>query len=220
MTTEENLKPLTEENIHYITRKNGVKMLVRNNRDRFFYPEEWGRFYDGLTYERQKITFNFLINTGARINEARNVRVSDVDLDRKRIVLRVTKVKAKKGEKHSRPRIIPISSPFAKYLGKYIRDNKLNPTDTFGLLSTPASNLAMNKALQKANISDWYMFSIHNIRKTFEVWLMAMSIDSLKIIAHVGHSLATAAGNYISPDVFSFDEKRQMRIVLGDLYQR
>jgi len=191
-------------------RKNGKPYTVRNNRDRFFYPEEWGKFYDALK-PMQKYTFNFLINTGARINEVRNVLPQDIDLERKRIVLRITKVKAKKKEKSPRPRIIPISSQFVKFLKK-------NPNGK--ILSTPAANIAMKKALQRAGIKDWKMFSIHNIRKTLETWLMACDVDGLKICAHIGHSMAVAAGSYISADVFSWEEKSKIRMIIGDLYQR
>ena len=184
---------------------------VRHNRDRFFFPDEWMKFFDKLK-RTQKYTFQFLINTGARINEARHVENYDMDLDRKRIVLRVTKVKAKKKEKHSRPRNIPISSQFAKYLKKNRDSNKV--------LSTPAANIAMKKALREAGIKDWKMFSIHNIRKTLETWLMAMGIDGLAITSHMGHSVATAAGHYVSPDVFSWEEKSKIRMIIGDLYQR
>jgi len=58
--------------VKQIIRKDGMKYTVRNNRDRFFYPNEWMKFYDKLK-NNQKMTFDFLINTGARINEARNV---------------------------------------------------------------------------------------------------------------------------------------------------
>jgi len=189
--------------------KSGKDYTIRSNRDRFFYPEEWEKFFDVLK-PMQKFTFNFLINTGARINEARNVQPFDIDLERKRIVLRITKVKAKKKEKNPRPRIIPISTQFAKYL-----KNKSGK-----ILSTPAANIALKKALIKSGVKDWKMFSIHNIRKTLETWLMALDIDGLKITAHMGHSLVTAAGHYISPDVFSWEEKSKMRMIIGDLYQR
>ena len=53
-------------------RKDGLKYSVRNNRDRFFYPNEWMNFYDKLK-NNQKMTFDFLINTGSRINEARHI---------------------------------------------------------------------------------------------------------------------------------------------------
>jgi len=199
-----------QEEFKIIKTKNGKDYTVRHNRDRFFFPDEWMKFYDKLK-PMQKYTFNFLINTGARINEARNVKPFDIDLERKRIVLRITKVKAKKGEKHPRPRNIPISSQFAKFLKKKM-DNKI--------LSTPAANIGMKKALQKAGIKDWKMFSIHNIRKTLETWLMALSVDGLKIVSHMGHSMSTAAGHYVSPDVFSWEEKSKMRMIIGDLYQR
>lgn len=203
------------ENISTITRKDGTNYSVRSNRDRFFFPTEWIKFYDGLKHF-QKHTFNCLISTGARINELRNVMPSDIDLDNKRIILRVTKVKAKKGEKNPRPRIIPVSSQFAKYLKKYIKDN---PQDYLGILSTPAANICLKNTLQRVGITDYYMFSVHNIRKTFETWLVALDINALKITAHMGHSLGVAAQHYVSSDVFSFDEKKTMRLILGDLYQ-
>ena len=207
------------ENINIITRKNGMTYSVRTNRDRFFYPGEWGMFYDKLN-KKQTFTFNFLINTGARINEARNVRVEDIDLERNRMILRVTKIKAKKGEKHPRPRTIPMSSQFSKYLKKYIRNKNLKGSDYLGILSTPAANIGMKKALERAGIKDYYMFSVHNVRKTLETWLMALGIDGLRITAHIGHSMAVAAGNYISADVLSWEEKKQIRMFIGDLYER
>ena len=208
-------KPYLKEGI----RTNGYKYSVRSNRDKFFFPGEWIKFFEALK-DTQKPTFHFLINTGARINEARHVKVEDIDLINRRLVLRVTKVKSKKGEKNPRPRIIPISTGFAKWLKAYITRYSLSPQETLGFLSTPAAHLAMKKASEKAGISEWYMFSVHNVRKTFENWLMALDIDGLKITAHVGHSLAVAAGHYISADVFGLQERKDIRLILGDLYER
>lgn len=201
------------------TLKDGRVYTVRSNRDRFFFPGEWMMFYDKLK-AKQRFTFGFLLNTGARINEARHVRVSDIDLQRRRIVLRVTKVKAAKKEKSPRPRIIPVSSQFARKLRKHIKELNLGNDDYLGVLSTPAANIGMKKALKKAGIKDWYMFSVHNVRKTLECWLMSLGVDGLKITAHIGHSMAVAAQNYISADVFSWDEKKKMRMIIGDLYER
>ena len=207
------------QDIKSLIRKDGKKYSLRSNRDRFFFPDEWGKFFDKLK-SRQQLTFRFLISTGSRINEARNVKVSDIDLERKRIVLRITKIKARKKEKNPRPRIIPISAQFAKYLKAHIKNKKLESNDYLGILSTPAANIGMEKALAKAGIKDWEMFSVHNVRKSFETWLMALGIDGLAITAHVGHSLAVAAGSYVSPDVFSWEEKSKIRLIIGDLYQR
>ena len=207
------------QDIKSFRRKNGKLYSVRSNRDRFFYPKEWGKFYDALK-NSQKLTFDFLINTGARINEARHVKVGDIDLANKRMILRVTKVKSTKGEKNPRPRTIPFSSQFGRRLKKYIIDKKLSNDDYLKILSTPAANIGMKKALQKAGIKDWYMFSIHNIRKTLEIWLMSLGVDALPLTAHIGHDIRTAARHYVSPDIFSWEEKAQMREIIGDLYRK
>jgi integrase len=199
-----------------ITRSNGRVYTVRNNRDRFFYPGEWLKFEKQLKSMQLK-TFDCLISTGARINELRHLQKQDIDFENKRLILRVTKVKATKKEKNPRPRTIPFSTQFGRRLKGYFNGKDGNAY--LGILSTPAGNIAMKKALQLANITDWQMFSIHNIRKTFEIWLMAIGIDGLKLTAHLGHSLNVAASSYISADVFSSEEKMQIRDILGDLYQ-
>jgi len=199
-----------------ITRKNGRIYTVRSNRDRFFYPGEWLKFYNVLK-SSQINTFDCLISTGARINEIRHLKKEDVDFVNKRLILRVTKVKARKKEKNPRPRTIPFSTQFGRRLKSYFKDNTAEECSS--ILSTPAANIAMKNALQRAGIKDWYMFSIHNIRKSLETWMIAMNIDGLKITAHMGHSMGVAAGSYISADVFSPDERRQIRDIIGDLYQ-
>jgi len=203
--------------IKTITRSNGVTYTVRSNRDRFFYPKEWVAFYDNLKKMQLK-TFDCLISTGARINEIRHLKKEDVDFENKRLILRVTKIKAAKKEKTPRPRTIPFSSQFKRRLKAYFKDKGTG--EYIGILSTPAANLAMKKALKKANIRDWQMFSIHNIRKTFETWLLAIGIDGLKATAHCGHTPAVASQSYLSPDLFNYDEKVLIRQILGDLYKK
>lgn len=200
-----------------ITLSNGKPYTVRSNRDRFFFPNEWIAFKKAIRPEYFHI-FEVLINTGSRINEARNIKPSDIDFVNRRLTLRVTKVKARKGEKNPRPRIIPISTEFCKYLSKYIKQNKIAPDSFILTISTPGANQLLKRGLIRASITDWKAFSIHNIRKTFEMWLLALGIDSLKVTAHVGHSMQVAAGSYISADVLSHDEKLLIRQILGDLY--
>lgn len=190
---------------------------IREYRDRYFFPDEWVCFFDELNPDRQKPTFHFLINTGARINEARHVKVKDVDFSRKNIVFRWTKSRNKDGSR--RLRTITISSQFAKYLKKQIRKKKLGLEDDFKLLSTPAANLAMNKALKKAGIPDYKMFSVHNVRKTTEMYLGALNIPEGKIAKHMGHSEAVAQKFYVSPEIFDVEDIRIIRNkILGDLY--
>lgn len=193
------------------------KYTQREYRDRYFFPDEWKVFFDQLK-DRQKLTFTFLINTGARISETAGVVVKDVDFDRLNIVFRLTKSRNKDGSR--RIRTIPISSQFAKFLKGVIRDYNLGLEDKFPILSIPASNIAMKKALQLAQIPDWRMFSVHNVRKTTEMYLMALGVPSEKIEKHMGHSLVVAMRFYVSPDIFSFEDRSMMRDIIGDLYQR
>lgn len=200
-----------------INRSNNKKYSIRSNRERYFYPDEWMSFYDAIK-PKQKPTFNTLINLGARINEARNIKVNDIDSDRNSIVIRVTKTRNKDGS--HKVRIIPCSSQFIKYLKKVIEEYQLKPDDCLPILSTPAANIALKKTLQDIGIPDYRMVSIHNIRKTLECWLLAMDVDSLKVAKHFGHSVAVAGKYYVSPESFSYDDRQNIRIIIGDLYEK
>lgn len=200
------------------TRNNGISYSIRTNRDRFFYPNEWMKFFDSLK-DKQKITFDFLMQTGCRINEARNVKVGDIDFERLTIILRVTKVKAKKGERDPRPRTISISSQFARRLKKICI--KKNNEEYLGILSTPAANIALKNNLKRIGIKDWYMFSIHNIRKTHGNYLKALSKTSeSEICKRLGHDYNTFLKSYVSSDIFTFKDLKDMELILGDLYYR
>lgn len=206
-----------------IERRNGRKYTIRDTRGRIFFPDEWMAFYD-LLNKRQQVTFNTLINTGARIMEAQNIKISDIDFGRNNIILRVTKrviKRRKKGAPSVRNmRVLPVSTQFIKYLRKTIRIFNLKEDDYLPILSTPAANIAMKKALFKAQIKDYDMFSLHNVRKTLETWLLALEVDSLKVIKHFGHSTMIALKHYLGSDIFSYEDKSEMRKIIGDLYAK
>jgi integrase len=198
-----------------IVRTDGMKYTVRQNRHRYMFPDEWMTFYDALS-TKQKITFHFLINTGARINEVRNIQVQDIDEGRNSIIIRWTKARNEDGSR--KMRVLSVSSQFIKWIRSIVKDFDLKPTDNFPILSTPAANICMKKTLQKIGIPDWIMFSIHNVRKTLETWLISLDIDSMKISKHFGHSVQVASKFYVSPDTFNFEDKKAIREVIGDLY--
>ena len=141
---------------------------------------------------------------------------------RSRIILRHTKSKVKKGEfkfSEGRTRDLPISNAFAKCLQSYIEEKKLQPEDRFNILSKPGMGIAMKKAAVNALIENSEDFSPHTLRKTLEVWLMALGVDSMKLLAHFGHDYNTAASHYVSPDIFSWEDKKKIREIIGDLYE-
>lgn len=203
--------------IHYVKKKNGKMYSVRNDRHRFFYPAEWIKFFDNLKSEKQKNTFKLLINTGARINEVLHIKVGDIDHERNTIILRVTKVRARKGEKNPTPRTISISSQLAKSL-KALTKNL--PNDSYlPLLGKSATTQALKSHAKASGLND-REFSVHNIRKTHGNWLKALGIDMAEICSRLGHDSNTYLKSYSSPDIFNYKDLEQMRLILGDLYNR
>jgi integrase len=204
-------------------RKNGRKYSKKSDPNRFFFPKEYIKFEDSLK-PKQKHTARCLINTGARIDEMQNVKVEDFiynESGRSTINLRKTKTKARKGEFGSgKPRNIPISKQFARYLFNYIKENNLQDMDKINILSTPATKIFMKIAAQKIGLRHPEDFSAHTFRKTFEVWLMAKGVGDMSVIAHLGHDLKTAVSHYVSPDVLSWDDRKLIDKILGDLYER
>lgn len=201
-----------------ITRKDGTPYSVRNNRDRFLYPHEWMKFLDDLTKPKHKMTFEILMGTGARINECIHIKVGDVDFVRNTIILRVTKVKARKGEKNPRPRTVAVSSQLIKKIKAYTQ-GKSNE-EYLGLTSKSGASKALQTHLKAIGIKDSHMISIHNIRKTHGNYLKALGIDGAEICTRLGHDYNTFLKSYSSPDVFTYKDMEQMRLILGDLYQR
>jgi integrase len=215
MKPKSNYFSTQEARTNQITRSNGRTYTLREDKMRFFFPDEFIAFFD-LLKPRQQITFKCLINTGTRINEMRGVVKGDVDFDRNSIIIRNTKSRNKDGTK--KIRVISISTQFAKYLRGISKDMK--PEEHFPILSTPAANIGMARALTKLGLKDKDNFSVHSVRKTTECWLLSLDIDSLKVAKHIGHTIAIAQKYYVSPDTFNFEDKQIMRQVIGDLYQK
>jgi integrase len=207
-------KQTTLTGISVKQRSNNVPYSIREHRSRIFTPTEWKKFYDSLKEERQKITFNLLLYTGARINEIRHIARNDFLYNEQRLIIRVVKHRKKNPE----PRIIRIKKSLCKQLKKYIEDNELEINDTFNILSTPAANTALKKTAKNIGITDYYMFAVQGLRKTFENWALAIGIDSMVISKRVGHNLITSYQHYSQSDAFTFAEKDDIRKLLEDTF--
>ena len=191
----------------------------KENKKRFFYPEEWQKFYE-LLKEEQQPYFKIARNTGGRINEIRNVKAEDIDFERKTLTFKVTKVRAKKKERKPTPRTIPISSELSDWLERWIRKYKLKPNDKFSIPSTTAIKNILNNKLQEIGVKDWEEFSSHNVRKTFGTWLLALGVDGVAVAVHMGHDVNTMVNSYVSPNVFTEKDRILMKNELGDLIDR
>lgn len=202
-----------------ITRTNtlGKKYSVRTDRRRFFYPNEWKLFFESLR-KKNKPLFDFMFNTGARINEVLHIRPCDFDFSRGNVRLWKTKIKASKGEKFGKPRTISLSSGFVKRMKGWSKKFKNNEFIFSG--SIQSANQLLKFRLKKLGIKDWYNFSTHNIRKTHGMYLKALGIDIGEICTRLGHNYDTYISHYGSADVFSEKDIRDIRQLLDNLYIR
>jgi integrase len=202
-----------------LIRKNGRKfrLKIQQNRKSFFYPDKWQQFYQLLS-DKNKICFDILIQTGCRINEARYITPADIDEERNVLNVRITKVRAKEGERHPTGRRIPISSEFKSLLLRYAKNNNLKQNDEFPMLTTVRVGQILKENCKSIGMIEWQDMSAHNTRKTFENWLFALGIESFKIASHLGHTLQVASTNYVAPDIFSSNDRILIRRILGDLY--
>lgn len=114
-------------------------------------------------------------------------------------------------------RNVKISDKFKEELKAYINKNKLKPQDELGFPSIQHLNQTMKRILQQIKIKDWQDFSVHNIRKTHENYLIATGSNPLSLKMHMGHAIDVAAAHYISANVFTQEEIGMIKVIIGNL---
>lgn len=225
-----------KEGLKYGYKKDGTIYTVRDNRHRYFFPNEWNEFFKNIKKPRTKVLFEFLILTGARIEEALCVKINHIRWDRNYVTLYVTKVKAKKGQTKPVPRDVTLPTHFIKRLRKYIQLTNLGEND-YLFLNNSKNYSTMKELKQEAKIkkisafkfmkyslnktkiiTDPWNFSLHNIRKTHGMFLKALGVRFEEICLRLSHDANTYLKHYGSTDIFTVADKRQMVKILGDIY--
>ena len=209
------LKPV-HEGLKVGIKSDGRKYSVRDDRSRFFFPNEWISFIENIKPEK-KTLFETLIQTGARIEEALNLKPRDFDWTRNNLTLRVTKIKARKGESIGKKRTLPVSSQYTRKVRGYINKNKIKDND-FLFPVTKQSVWQMLRRKLKGVVKDDWNFGLHNIRKTHGNWLKALDISAEEICTRLGHDFDTYLKHYGSPNIFDRKDKILMIKILGDVY--
>ena len=223
-------------------RKDGKTYSVRDDRSRYFKPQEWDQFIKQIKEDKQFL-FETCLMTGGRIEEIMNIRVDDVTVESRTLRLRITKKKAAKGERIGKRREFKVSSRYIRSFKAYIKQNTLNQTD-YLFIPTIEFNAIVEEAARKkyvkgkiiavfqmfkrgmknSGIIDWYAFSLHNIRKTHGMWLKACIpysrgfLDMGEICMRLGHDFNTYIKHYGSPSVFSERDIQLIKDYLGDIY--
>jgi len=215
------LKPVCE-GLRVGVKSDGKNYSVREDRSRYFFPEEWFQFIS-LVKEKKRSIFEVTIGTGGRIDELLHIKPKDFDWDRNNLTLRVTKKKAAKKEKIGKPRTFSISSQLARKMRAYIKENKVGDDELMFKVSSQAVYQLMKRTLKKmldknGKQIDWWNLSLHNIRKTHGNYLKAMEIDSGEICYRLGHDMNTFIKHYGSANIFNRKDKLDIVKILGDVY--
>lgn len=192
------------------------KYKLKENKKAFLYPAQWRKFYDSLK-EKQQPYFKIAINTGGRVNEILNVCPKDINEERKQLIFRVTKIKAKKHERRPNPRTIAISDELCQWLKRWRIKNNLQMNEPFVNVTKVAIDKSLKQNLKKIGVENWYDYSSHNIRKTHGNWLKAIGVDGVEIASRLGHDMNTMVGHYVSSNLFNEADKVLIKQELGSL---
>lgn len=216
-----------DEDNYYIIKDNGQHYTVRKSRTEYIYPDDWKKFINLLKKEEHKLFFDFLIKTGARVEEALLVKRSDlVDDRRKKLKLRVTKRKAKKKDESSlgEPRAFQIDSRLYNKLKQlepgylFLNINKDTPytkAKKEAKVKSDTLRQLLDRKMKQLNIKG---ISFHNIRKTHGMYLRVLDVGEGEICGRLGHDYNTYLKHYNAPSLFDRKDKKEIVKILGDIY--
>lgn len=186
----------------------------KENPTRFFTPDEWELFIY-KTNDKWRFYFWFLLLTGVRYKEAKKIKINDFDFPNRQLL-----IKHPKGENIGKVmRYVQLSNYAKKYIEARKKIMNLSSESTFNFPTIQGLIDYMRKILKQVNIPDWRDFSIHNIRKTHENYLVSLSVPDQKLTRHMGHTQQTANEHYISGSYIK-DKKQldKLRTWLGDAF--
>lgn len=221
--------------------KKGMKYSVRVDRRRYFFPDEWESFLKQIKNYEHRFFFITAIHTGGRAMEVLNLRHKDINLERGTINFIVVKQRTvkKRFMASGKSRGFFVASNFIKEYKSFIRGRKINPDEYLFLNNEklPKNYNSLNnqdrrkyfmakfvaysqlfkRKLQKTDIEDWYNFSLHNLRKTYGMWIRTFNIEMAELCYRMGHDIDTYIAHYGSSLIFTEAERRKIAKIMGDV---
>lgn len=136
--------------------------------------------------------------TGVRVQELRNLTITDVDFTNK-----VVTINAGKGNKD---RVIPLSSSLHGYLQPYFSNrNKTNPYSIYFFVSRDTNGKLSEKALRrlitKIRDTSKIYFTPHMLRHTFATLMLEGGCDVFSLSKMLGHSDIKTTTIYLTATV-------------------
>jgi site-specific recombinase XerD len=132
---------------------------------------------------KHRIALTLIYSAGLRSQEASNMKISDIDFERKSIHIRQSKYK--------KDRIVPLSDYMAKGLKKYLAVEKphiwlFNGKEPDGRYSVKGLSWIMRETLKKTDIRK--SVTLHSLRHSYATHLLEDGLNILIIKKLLGHA--------------------------------
>ncbi len=145
------------------------------------------RVFNACTNPKHRLILEVLYGCGLRNSELRNLRTSDVDLQRQMLHVR--------NGKGRKDRYVPIGNILAQNLGCYLQNSpqghylfsgNLKGEKVLGQYSVKGLQWVVSQASKKAGILK--KVTVHTFRHTYATHLLDLGLDILTIREMLGHS--------------------------------
>lgn len=132
---------------------------------------------------KQRIVLTLIYSAGLRGREVINLKISDIDFDRRTIHIRQSKYK--------KDRIVPLSDYMAKGLQKYMAAEHphiwlFNGKEADGRYSVRGLSWVLRENLKKTSISK--EISLHSLRHSYATHLLEQGVDIVTLKNLLGHA--------------------------------
>ena len=162
-----------------------IKVKLPKPLPRAIPAEDVQRLLSGITAVRDRALLLLLLRTGMRIGELLNVKVSDINLTERKILICL-------GEKNFQGRAVYYNEDAAQALQQWLEERNTQSDYLFpgrsgpGTISYVTARSAMRRCLERAGLSD-KGYSLHHLRHTFATDMLnaGMRVEVLQQI--LGH---------------------------------
>ena len=157
--------------------KKEVKLPVIFNRS------ELRQLFNAPTLLKHRIALTLIYSAGLRSQETINLKLSDIDFERRTIHIRQSKFK--------KDRIVPLSGYMAEGLKKYISAEHphiwlFNGKEPDGRYSVKGLSWVMRETLKKTDIKK--DVSLHSLRHSYATHLLEDGVNIVTIMELLGHA--------------------------------
>jgi site-specific recombinase XerD len=157
-----------------------------------FNRSELRQLFKAPTLLKHRIVLTLIYSAGLRSQEAINLKISDIDFERKTIHIRQSKYK--------KDRIVPLSDYIAKGLIKYISAEHphiwlFNGKEPDGRYSVKGLSWIIRENLKKTDIKK--DVSLHSLRHSYATHLLEDGVNIVTIKELLGHAHITTTMIYL-----------------------